>query len=281
MLIMTKPQQTLVSKQKNITIIFGYSLFALTVIEVIISTIIPLSKTLLSPHVNVLNIWVFMVSLAAGVILPTLLSYILGDRATHVKNKASHHYNGVLFGVAAYWLSLVFGTIGGYTISGVRDLFQTVTLSAFVNGWPILATTIVMMFVAISYARHQKKKASVMEHVPYQWVLVGSIVILYVFGFINQIATGFGYLYYSLIPVGITIITILISYVVLRGYVSRRIRLMNAIVATTIGLVAMTVATQLTAYVFYVGSTLLPMFVAISFGVIVWIAYLLAVRQKR
>jgi MFS family permease len=271
---MKKNQHTPTTRQKNVTITFGYSLFILTVIGVIVSTIIPWTNIFYSPHVNQLNALVFMISLTVGVILPTLISYFLGDRATHVKNKASHHYNGVLFGIAAYWLSLVFGVIGGYTISAVRDTFQTVVLSAIVNGWPILATTVVMMFVAISYARHQKKKASVMEHAPYQWVLVGSIIAVFALGIVNQIMTGFSYLVSVLIPICMTVIAILISYAALRNQPSRRVRLMSALVATTIGLVALSVANQLAVSVFFVGPAIAPIFFASGFGLFVWIAYL-------
>lgn len=280
MLIMKKTKQALLSRQKNITIIFGYSLFALTIIELLLSTVIPLTGALFTPHVRALNVWVFMISMAAGVILPTLLSYILGDRATHVKNKASHHYNGVLFGITAYWVSLVFSVIGGYTVSPIRDLFPEVTLAAFVNAWPILATTIVMLFVASSYARHQNKKASVMEHTPYQVVLVGSIVAVFALGFINQLVTGYGDLIWNFIPIVILGIVVLISYASLGNRPSRRIRLTSAIVAATIGLVALTIATQLTAGIFYVGSTPVPVIASTAFGIVVWVAYLALIRKK-
>ena len=277
---MKKSQQPPATRQKNITIVFGYSLFILIVISVIVSTIIPWTNIYFSPHVNQLNALVFMVSLAAGVILPTLISYFLGDRATHVKNKASHHYNGVLFGIAAYWLSLVFAVIGSYTISAMRDAFPSVVLSAIVNGWPILATTIVMIFVAVSYARHQKKKASVMEHTLYQWVLAGSIITLFTLGIINQIMTDFSYLVSILIPMFITVIAILVSYVALRNQPSPPVRLMSAIVATTIGLVALTVATQLAASIFFIGPTITPIFIASGFGLIVWVGYLGIVGRR-
>ena len=88
--------------QKNsITVRFGYALFALMVLSVVTSTIIPLSQALSYPTARHLNIWLMLLSFSAAAVLPLLVSYLIGDKVTHNKNKLLHHYNGVLFGLAS------------------------------------------------------------------------------------------------------------------------------------------------------------------------------------
>lgn len=279
MLIMKKNKQP-TNRIKNATILFGYGLFAFIVVDVLISTVIPWTTILFNPHTNHLNVWVFTISLAAGVILPTLIAYILGDRATHVKNKASHHYNGVLFGVAAYWLSLIFSVVGGSLIEALPNNLPSTAMSAIVNGWPIVATTIVMGFVAFSYAHHQKNKTSVMEHAPYQWTLVGSVIAFFVIGIIIPVMTHAEMLLISFVPLVLTVVAVLISYTALRHLRSRHLRVMSAVTATTFGLVALSVATRIAADIFYVGVSIVPTIVAIAFGLAVWIGYLVVVARR-
>ena len=153
-------------KFKKITIIFGYSLFALLVLATTISTIIPFGSMLLNPTVRHLNVAVLLVSLVAGAILPPLVSYLIGDRATHSKSKLDHHFNGVLFGIASYWLSTFFFFIASDVISNIRSAFSEPLATAIVS-WPILPTLIILTAVAFGYVKSKKKVVSVLEYKPY------------------------------------------------------------------------------------------------------------------
>ncbi|HEY8992910.1 MAG TPA: hypothetical protein VIM37_03635 [Candidatus Microsaccharimonas sp.] len=266
---------------KDSTIIFGYGIFALTILNVIISTVIPWISLIITPHILVFNASVFLIALVAGAILPILISYILGDRATHVKNKTSHHFNGVLFGVAAYWVSVFFTMSGPYTTPFVHEHVTNVILSAIVNAWPILATTIIMVFVAVSYARYQNKKVSVLEHKPYQLVLFGAVLANVVYMIINQLFSSPESLPISIVYIVAIVILFAISYVALRKVQSSR--LMSALLATvalTMAFAALSVAAQLVFTVFTTGDFLIPMMVAGGFGLIVWISYLFLLTRK-
>jgi MFS family permease len=266
---------------KHTTVVFGYSLFALTILNVVISTVIPWVSIITKPHVLVFNASVFSIALVAGAILPVLLSYILGDRSTHVKNKASHHFNGVLFGVAAYWLSVLFTMFGPYSAPIVRENVSGVLGSTIVNGWPIIATTIIMAFVAVSYARGQKKKSSVLEHRPYQIVLLGGVVANFLYMPISELFGSLENLPLISIYAGAIIIFFAVSYVALsKSQPSRLMCTLLAVVAITMGFVAFTVAAQLLFGLFSADNFLTPMLISGVFGLIVWIGYLILISRR-
>jgi len=260
---------------KKVTIIFGYSIFALILVGAIVSTIVPLGGLLFNPVVKHFNVAMMLISFASAAILPSLLSYILGDRATHSKNKLTHHYNGVLFGIAAYWLA---SFITGYfwiffgPLSGMFPGFEVIV----VNILPIVALLIVMTFVAVSYARNQKNKDSVMEHRPYQVVLIGvfiaSLIAIIAGQFFDPSTIGLIATLFVIVPVGM----VAISYkAVAHTQATRSARLTAAVVAVTIGFIAATVTGQIISYLTY------NTFAAILIGAGTWIAYLFLVSRRR
>jgi len=268
-----KNKQANLSSQRNVTVFFGYSLFVLTLVAVTVSTVIPLGNLFFSPSVRHFNVALTLASFVAAAILPPLVSYILGDRSTHNKNKVSHHFNGVLFGIASYWLSLLSGLMGSMTISLVRDNFAE-PWATVINGWPILAIILVMAVVATTYAHSRKDKGSVLQHVPYQIVLIAGMVSTFVY-----LSTGQYYMQdfawlvsarYIVVPTAM----IAISYKSLaKAQPSRLSRLTFAVVAVSIGFIAMTTAGQFISYL--TTNELVPMFV----GVIVWLVYLRLVSR--
>ena len=272
MLIMKKNSYP-TNTQKNVTIAFGYGLFLLTLLAITVSTVIPWTTLLFDPATIHLNVALFLVSLVAGAVLPAVVSYLLGDRAPHTKNKTSHHYNGVLFGIAAYWLSLLFSFIGAGVVQTVRDHFSE-PLASIILMWPALVTILVMGFVAIGYARKQNKNTSVLQHRPYQIILLGSII-----SFLAYVAANQGYgtdrtiVAFGIISLIVPIVLTAVSYTMLSGRrLARSATLASAAIAMSMGGIAASLSGQLISY--QNESFVTSMFICQFIGLIVWIVYL-------
>lgn len=275
---MATQRQTSENSQRKITIIFGYSLFVAALVTVIVSTVIPWSMILFNPVAKQLNIIATLLSFVAAAIVPFLVAYIIGDKTTRTKNKVAHHYNGVLFGVVAYWLSLFFIFLGSSTVAPIRQAIPEVWMATVVNSWPILANILVITIIAVSYhARTQKAGESVLQYRPYQVLLLSSVVATLA---LTQQYSADGYQLIGLLYVAISAIIIGISYVVLRkAHPFKLARLSSAIVAFSFGIITMGFAGQLASYVGY--NTLTTLSVT-CIGLATWALYLwLVVRLAR
>ena len=248
-MLMIKPSKKTLDKQNNVTIFFGYSLFIATVVTVIIGTIIPLGSALFHPTARHFNIVVLLFTFTAAAVLPALVSYVLGDRATHTKNKLLHHYNGVLFGIAAYWVALLVTFIGISQYILLSGLPAPILGTVIVNGLPIIITIAVMAYVAISYAHKRNNKASILHHRPYQVVLIGSTL-----GFLGYVIAGQNYgvveiLWLSISSTLIPIILTVVSYRVLAKYHTSRVaRFADAVIAMSIASIVSSLANTFVAY---------------------------------
>jgi len=273
---MTKQKKVSVNSQRKITVVFGYGLFVAALVAVTVSTIIPWSLMLLNPSAKHLNVVTILATFVAAAIIPFLVAYIVGDKITRTTNKVTHHYNGVLFAVMAYWLSLLFSSIGSLSIAPIRETSPEFWVSSVINLWPILATIIVISVIAVSYhMRTQKAGESVLEYRPYQFVLTASLIAPLLLT-LPQIADG--YLLASFLNIIVPAIFIGISYMTLRKVQQiKRIRLTYAIVAVSFGIIAMQFAGQMTGNMPY--GALVSVMAAV--GAIVWASFLgLSVRQS-
>jgi len=273
----TRTQISELSRQK-VTVIFGYSLFATAIMAVIISTVIPLGTILFSPHVKQLNVWMILIAFVAAAIVPFLVAYIIGDKATRAKSKVTHHYNGVLFGALAYWLSQLFVSIGALPFRAIWGTIDSVWAAPVANIWPILATIVVIAIVAVSYhSRKQKAGESVLQYTPYQLLLFGSVLISLVLS--QQYITEGSQIIGGLLNIAVPLILIGISYTsIARVYPRKPARLVVAIVAVTFGYLAMQLAMELTYNVTY--SVFLGI-VATVIGVAVWVGYVRLSRKRQ
>lgn len=269
-----KKQNKKTDNFKKITILFGYVLFTLLLITVTISTIIPFGSMLLNPIVRHLNVAVLLVSLVAGAILPPLISYLIGDRVTHSKSKLDHHFNGILFGFASYWLSLSFFFIGSDVISNIRSAFSE-PLATALTTWPILATLVILAAVAVGYAKSKRKVVSIMEYKPYQATLFVSVVATFVYILLHQSYDPDMKWVVSLLYVVVPVILIGVSYSILptRLYNSVSARLVGAVVAVSVGSIASSIAGQLLPY-----SEL--MYLPIAIGIAALALYVMLVNAK-
>lgn len=269
-----KKQNKQTDKFKKITIFFGYVLFALLLVAVTISTIMPMGLLFFNPAARHFNVAVLLTSLVAGVILPPLISYLIGDRATHSKSKIDHHFNGVLFGIASYWLSMFFFFIGSDVISDIRSKFAE-PLATAIAGWPILATLAVVAIVAVGYVTSKKKQTSVLDYKPYLMVLFAGLMATFAYILLNQIYVANASWVISVLYVIIPAALVGASYKVLpvKNYTSTRARLAGAVVAVSIGYIASSIAGQL----IYLSN----MAISIAIGVATLVLYLVLIRRSR
>ena len=278
---MKKP--TLKNKQKlnkknNITVVFGYSLFALIVLGTILWIVIPLSNALFYPTSRHFNIIALIISFVAAAILPALASYALGDRATHNKNKALHHYNGVLFGIAAFWVATASSFVTWVPLASISGL-PVPFPSVLASGVPIILAIAVMTFVAITYAKKKKNTQSVLEHRPYQIVLASSILALNL-----SVATSGNYdssikLWEIVTPYAYLAVLVFVSYRVLAKYhVSRFARLTDALIAMSFSYI--TIA-SIGSYIAFLNlSWSVALIWSYIIALVVWVAYLYLRNRK-
>jgi hypothetical protein len=224
------------NKHIKVTTIFGYILFALTVLSFLFTTAIPFGFSLQYPTARHLNIIVIILVFGITAILPALVSYLIGDRATHAKNKALHHYNGVLFGIAAYWVAILFSWVGFSSVLFVSSYPYPLPLIVN-NVIPVILTIILMAVIAINYAKKRNNKLSVLQYQPFQVTLITSVLIGFVYPYVSgNFAAGFMAVIGTLaIPVVFTAI----AYKVLAKYhITRLTGLSDALVALSMGWIA-------------------------------------------
>ena len=278
MLIMIKHKKIPIF-YNNITTIFGYSLFALTVLSFLVSTAIPFGFALFTPTARHFNIAVMIVVFAVAVILPALASYFIGDRVTHAKNKALHHYNGILFGIAAYWVAQLFSWVGFSSLLHITEDSFPLNL-AVTNSMPVIITIIVMALIAVSYIKKQTGRASVLQYRPYQVTLIAAIIGSFIAPYFSG-SFDMNYLAASIATLVVPVILVAIAYKALdRLQPARLARLSDAIVALSFGWITIWIAAT------FISFTRLPYqvtsIVCYALGVVVFIAFLyLRVRKFR
>ena len=208
------------TKNKNITpvhstIIAGYVLFALLVITVALSTVLPWGQLFFAPHVKRLSVVVSFIALSAGAILPAFLAYFVANNAITSKRPQTHHFNGVLFGLLAYWLISFFSL---FDQPFLPDGNSTISLNlrlVLANFLPVAGVTLVVLVIAFFYARRHMGSLTLINYKPY-WV---TLVALMLFTMIGTVV--YGYLthtanIFSFIPLGIVLLFGVVSYAMLR-----------------------------------------------------------------
>jgi hypothetical protein len=277
MLNMMKHKKNPMTQDKTTTI-FGYTLFTLTVLSFLITTAIPFSFSLQYPTARHFNIIVMVVVFGVSAILPALVSYFFGDKATHAKNKSLHHYNGVLFGIAAYWVAQLFSWVGFSSIMGMNNIPYP-TPMVIANIIPVILTIVVMAILAMNYGKKRKKTTSVLHYLPFQLVLIVSVLI----GFVYPYGSGdFAADFLAVIGTfAIPLVVTALAYRVLAKYNPTRLaRLSDAIVAMSMGWISMWLAASFLSF------SRLPYqtegILVYVIGFIVFVAYLyLRTRKSR
>ena len=259
---------------KRVTIFFGYGLFAFLLLAVTISTVVPFGSLLFSPLTRHFNVVVIMISLIAGSILPPVISYVIGDKTTRSKASIDHHFNGVLFGVASYWLSLFLSFIGANTISGIRSSFPE-PLATIIAGWPIIATLAIMIVIAIGFTKTIKRDALVVDYQLYRVGLYAGFIATFAYILWNQRYIANASWTTSVLYVVVPALLIGGSYLWLSNKRSFNAasRLVRAMIATSFGFITSSIAGQIIPNI-----TILP---SVAIGLLVLALYLALIRYIR
>lgn len=242
------------------TITFGYGLFIAFVLSVTLSTVIPFSVIAFDSRARHINVIAIMLSLTLSAVLPLILAYIIGDKSTRTKNETSHHFNGVLLGFAAYWLSVFIGLINSDLIVDIRHAVSG-PLASVVVCWPVVLTFLIVLWVALNYTL--RRRGTLLEHGPYQALLIAGMIAVSA---------------YSLSPIYIIVpvVVVGVAYILLSQITPRMTRLTVAVLAYTIGMIAVTLTWQIVT-----GSLFMTMLSSYIVGLLVWAAYLWCVRSNR
>jgi|GEM_PF-3524643 len=273
----------------RITTFFGYGLFLLTVISITLTTIVPMITLLVRPDVMHANVLVFLIVIVVSGLLPSLASYLLGDKATHGKNKLVHHYNGVLFAVAAYWVYLFISFIDiSLRFHEIGNL--PVTVMMLIGNWPVLGTLIAMIVLAVMYARSRKRQETLLHYRPFQlFTLVSAAAFLVYISWMTVQSTLLttnedaglllGLSLGSLVP---PLLLTALSYRILslRLPDTRLATLTLSVVAMTIGGAASALIGVATSYVFVSNITVVTVVPWIG-GALVWFAYIWFITRRK
>lgn len=203
------------NKNKNIhtpLVIAGYALFALLLLSVFFSTTLPWTSILSHPNSIKVNVVIAMVSLTIGALLPVVVGYVIGDHSVKSKSKLSHHFNGMLFGLFAYW----FMVLTAVFIAIPTQLFPDNNVRlVLVNLLPGIYVAIVASIIAVMHVRSKQAKLDVLEYKPFVFVFVASIIAMPLFSVINNIATNSVNMFTFFTPLMIVVIG-LFAYLTVR-----------------------------------------------------------------
>lgn len=262
-------------KQQKITIIFGYSLFLSLILALVTSFILPWSDVIFNTTDNNIQSLLFAAILIAGALLPTLTSYFIGDKSG-ATNHTQHHYNGILFGVLAYWVALLAGLAGSIVIYTLSDFTTPVHRALGLNLTIIMTAITASVLLSVGFSHRSNKSTTLLGYAPF-----------YVALSLTSLAATLPYLgsfadILSFIPLLMLVMFTALSYKAFQGlYGSQVKRLASALVAASFGFVAIQSCSQLLAS--YSPPTR-PSWVeltAIAVGALVWATYTVLLRRAK
>lgn len=188
----------------------GYILFSLLVIATLISTTIPFGMLFLNPNAMHYNVAITLTALTLGTLLPALLGYIIGDHSVKTKNKLSHHFTGVLFGLLAYWIMILL-TVLIATPLEFSESNRNVNL-LIVNLTPSIGVVVISAILATAHIRSRQANQDIIKYKPFSTLLIASVVILPLWSLIQNIITN-SVSMYTFMPFIIVTVAGFISYV--------------------------------------------------------------------
>lgn len=193
-------------------VIAGYGLFSLLIIATLLSTTIPWGMMLFNPRVLHYNVAVFALALTIGSFLPVLVGYMIGDHSVKSNNKLRHHFNGILFGLFAYWMMTLLAVLVIIPPEGfTADARIRIVLA---NLLPSIGVAVVTTIFAIAHVRSRQARHDLLLYKPFVVVLIAAIAILPLWSLINNIVTS-SVSIYSFVSLIIVAVIGLISYVTL------------------------------------------------------------------
>lgn len=260
-------------------VIAGYSLFALLIVAVALTTAVPFGKMLFSPHVLRFNVSLFMISLIVGALLPALVGYFIGDHAVKAKSRVRHHFNGALLGLLAMWIMMLLGMFVWipYESFGLDDRVRIVLANLF----PSVVIASIATALAVAHVRSRKATHDLIEYKPYGILLIASIVAMPIGLMVNSLVVGSRIGIDSLLYLGVLLLLGAISYATLRkSKVGRFNKVMWSAVSVSVAFVSVFILSQFAIGVsYYINATPTMEFqagvgtVGIVLGLVGWIVY--------
>lgn len=230
-------------------VVTGYILFALLVVQLLISTIIPMGKMLFDPRVLQGNVAAMLVGFTIGALFPALVAYFIGDKAIKSKSKLSHHFNGMLLALLAYWVLSVFAQY----VYIPNEAYSSFGAGVIINNvLPGLAVGIVTAIIAFAHIKSRQAKHDVIVYKPYGLALIAFIIILPLWSLVANILSGEVSIY-SFMALGIALVPGIISYLSLRKSTLKTFnKVVWSAVSVTVAFVAMYVTYPfITSLVYY------------------------------
>jgi len=243
-------------------VITGYSAFAVLVGATLLSTTIPYLNILSQPNSIKINAATAMIALTVGIVLPLLVGYFIGDYSIKSKSRLSHHFNGMLFGLLAFWLMTIFAIV----VSFPRDFFADFnSRMIFMNTVPSIAIAVIVTIVAIAHLRSRQATQDILDYKPFSLSLIVALILMPVWTLINEVIAGTinGY---SFTVIGLMLIIGAVVYASLRKTkFSSYKKVVWAAISLSVLYVILFVSNQL---IFSVASYILPTPTAEAQGVV-------------
>ncbi len=260
------------TKKKNAQsplIVTGYILFALLVIGVLLSTTIPFGRMLFNPNVLHYNVALFTIALTVGAILPATIGYIIGDRAVKSKNKTSHHFNGMLFGLLAYWVMMILTVL--VSIPSEHFSSSPGAWALIVNVVPSIGVAFVTTILALNHVHGRQAKKDLIGYKPYRVAHIGAIVLVPVYSLASMMFAG-DMNVSSFSSLGLLVFLGVISYVTLRKTkLDKASKLAWSAVSVSISFIMVYVSYQLVPTMVYYFETMPTMEFQTATSSIAWI----------
>lgn len=235
--------------QQRITVYFGYGLFLFTIITLAVS-LVPLLGILDDPKALHWNVIATMTAFAVAAIVPPIVGYFVGDASTRDKSHLTHRYNGVLFAILGYWITVIVSS--GMVFINLSDIAYNIPAYIVGSFVPVVVAVITLIVLGIFYARHTKHQRSLLSYLPFRIILLGTVGSLFVMSGIS-IAYGINYgadlqssLAVLLLPV--VMIAVLVAFGAwaigaANGGIGER--LVKSVITLSYAFIAMTFVTQL------------------------------------
>lgn len=265
------------SIQQRITVYFGYGLFLFTIVAILVS-LAPLAWMLANPKVLHWSVIATMTTFILAAIVPPLVGYFIGDTSTRQKSKLTHHYNGVLFAILGYWITVIVGAGMFFVdINAISFGMPTYIVGSFL---PVVVALVALIILGIFYARHTKHQHSLLKYLPFRIGLLVTVGALFVISGIS-IASGTSYgaelqgsIAVLFLPV--VMIAILVAFGAwgmgkANGTVGER--LVKSIITLSYAFIAMTFITQLLWFNPALASW------GIVVGIALWVALIILFRR--
>lgn len=258
-------------------VVTGHILFVLLIVAVLLSTTIPFGRMLFDPRVLHNNVAVITIALTVGAILPVLAGYVIGDHSVRSKSKLTHHFNGILFGLLAYWLMTLLSIL--VLVPNELSMGYNARI-ILINLIPSLGVAIITTILSIAHVRSRLAKQDIIEYKPFSVALLASIAVLPIWSLVNNILTNSVNLYTFVSP-AIIVVLGLVAYASLRKTaLNNYSKVVWAAVAVSVAFVTVYVVSQLVyAIAMYIDarptmeSQLIVSGVGFVLALVVWIFY--------